>query len=350
VSSRRVADHVAMSLADHFYALRDWVPVPVDGVRVEIVRWVLLEANRRAVTGALLTLTFVSMLALGNVWTFEMQRLFTETDSVQTVLNSLLSGIILLVSVVVSINSIVLTYDITAISTQRERVQGTTEYRREIGQMVRSERSPTDPRSFLELMTHVMQERAEDLQETVTRDNHEEFAEAVDEFVDSLETSIRTLEDPREEVGGADFGTLWLGLEADFGRLVDELQTIRIAHAEEIPDEEKEEFDKLMEAFELFETGRQYFKTLYYSREISELSRTLLVISFPSILVTAWTIMAIDAGTIPGFGLFGLPPLQVFLATSFTISLAPYLVLTAYVLRTATVARRTAAGGPFVLD
>jgi len=105
-----------------------------------------------------------------------------------------------------------------------------------------------------------------------------------------------------------------------------------------------------VEAFELFETGRQYFKTLYYSREISELSRTLLIAAFPSILVTAWTILAIDAGTVPGIWLFGLPPLQVFLAATFTVSLTPYLVLTAYVLRTATVANRTAAGGPFVLE
>jgi len=337
-----------MSLADHVHAVRDWVPVPTDGLRIDFVRWVLLDADRRAVTGALLTVTFLAILGLGRLWTFEMQRLLTETDSVQTVLNSLLSGIILLVSVVVSINSIVLTYDITAINTQRDRVQGTTEYRREIGRMVEDERSPTNPGSFLELMTQVMRERAKSLQETLDETDQAEFSKKVDEFVEELDDAVSRLSDPEDRSGGADFGALWVGLEADSGHLVDELQTLRTAHADEIPEDEEEKFDDLMEAFELFETGRQYFKTLYYSREISGLSRTLLVVSLPSILVTAWTILAIDAGTVPELWLFGLPPLQVFLATTFSISLAPYLVLTAYVLRTATVARRTAGGGPFV--
>ena len=338
-----------MSIADHVYGIRDWAPIPVDGFRIELVRWVLLEANRRAVTGSLLTLTFVSILVLGNLWTFEMQRLLTETDSVQTVLNSLLGGIILLVSIVVSINSIVLTYDITALTTQKERVQGTTNFRRTIGQMVEGKRSPTEPASFLAMMAEVMQERAQNLQDSITEETDDEFAESVEEFLDSLSSSVETLESPQDQVGGADFGILWLGLEADFGELLNELESIQLAHSNDIPEDDEEKFDDLVEAFELFETGRQYFKTLYYSREISELSRTLLVVAFPSILVTAWTILAIDANTIPGIWLFGLPPLQVFLAATFTVSLAPYLVLTAYVLRTATVARRTAAGGPFVV-
>ena len=339
-----------MSLADNVYKWRDWLPVPVDGWHIRPVRWILLEANRWAVTGALLTLTFVSILVLGRLWTFEMQRLLTETNSVQTVLNSLLGGIILLVSIVVSINSIVLTYDITALNTQKERVKGTTEFRRQIGRMVEGERSPTEPASFLALMAEVMNQRAQDLQDSITEETNDEFAERVEEFVDSLDDAVEMLESPRDQVGGADFGILWLGLEADFGDLLNELESIQLAHSDDIPEDDEEHFDELVEAFELFETGRQYFKTLYYSREVSELSRTLLVISLPAVLVTAWTILAIDAGTIPGIWLLGLPPLQVFLAGSFTISLAPYIVLTAYVLRTATVANRTAGGGPFVLE
>ena len=339
-----------MSFTDRFQAVRDWVPVPTHDARIDLRRWVLLDADRKAVTGALLTLTFLAILGLGRLWTFEMQRLFTETDSVQTLLNSLLSGIILLVSVVVSINSIVLTYDITAIDTQRDRVQGTTEYRQEIGRMVDGEHSPTDPGSFLEVMATVMRERAETLQETLEEADEAEFSKKVDEFVGELDEAVSRLSDADDRVDGADFGALWIGLEADSGYLVDELHTLRAAHADEIPEAEGEKFEELMTAFELFETGRQYFKTLYYSQEISGLSRTLLSVSLPSILVTAWTILAIDAGTVPELWLFGLPPLQVFLATAFTISLAPYLVLTAYILRTATVARRTAAGGPFAVQ
>jgi hypothetical protein len=108
--------------------------------------------------------------------------------------------------------------------------------------------------------------------------------------------------------------------------------------------------DGLIEAFELFAIGKEYFKTLYYTQEVSRLSQTLLVITLPAILINASTILAINAGLLPDFWFLGLPPLQGFVAATFTISLAPYLVLTAYMLRLSTVARLTSSAGIFTLN
>jgi hypothetical protein len=83
---------------------------------------------------------------------------------------------------------------------------------------------------------------------------------------------------------------------------------------------------------------------------VSQLSRTLLVVSLPAILATASTILAINAQLLPDVWLLGMPPLLSFVATTFAIALVPYLVLTAYTLRLATVANQTAAGGPFSLE
>lgn len=339
-----------MSLADYIHRIRDWVPVPVRGGGFNPVRWVLLEANRRAIVGALSTFTVVAFLGLGHLWTFEVQALLTETNSVQTILNTLLGGIILLVSVVVSINSIVLTHDITAISTQRERVEETSAYRRKIGHVAEGELAPTNPSAFMKTMLQVVRRRANDLEDVSDEFEDADVGGDVAEFASGVAETVEHLEVQVEAVRGADFGVLWLGLEADFSKHVNDLQAFGVGHRHAMNDEQEAVFDELMEAFELLETGREYFKTLYYTREISELSQTLLTISLPAILVTSWTILAIDAGRVPSISLFGLPPLQVFLAGAFTISLAPYLTLTAYVLRTATVARRTASGGPFILD
>ena len=151
-----MTDSDRRSLADRVHRWRNWVPIPVGGFRIRLFRWVLLEADRRAVTGALLTVTFLATLALGRIWTIEMQQLLTETDSVQTVLTQLLSGIILLVSIVVSINSIVLTYDITSLTVQKDRVQGTMNFRRAVGRLVDKERSPRDLQRFLEHVATAM--------------------------------------------------------------------------------------------------------------------------------------------------------------------------------------------------
>jgi hypothetical protein len=68
-----------------------------------------------------------------------------------------------------------------------------------------------------------------------------------------------------------------------------------------------------------------------------------------SLLINVSAILAINSQVLPEFRLLGLPPILTFVAAVFTISLAPYTVLTAHMLRLATVAKKTTAAGPFSL-
>lgn len=337
-----------MSVPDGVRRWRDWFPIPTSGHKIGPIRWLLLEGNRLAVTGALLTFVFVTILGVGWFWTFEMQRLLTETDAVQTLLNSLLSGIILLVSIVVSINSIVLSYDITSVGSQEERIQEAMNLRKRIGRISEMDESPTDPDAFLEVMAEIISQRSRELARTV-EETDGEFSEAVDEHVEAITETIGDVNETLDHVSGAEFGVLWKGLTIDYGRHMDRSNRIRTTYQEGLAEDAEEKFDDLMEVLELFATGKEYFKTLYYSQEVSELSRTLLVISLPAILVTATTILAINAGLLPDVWLLGLPPLLTFVAATFTVALAPFVVLTSYMLRLATVANQTASAGPFVL-
>ncbi|WP_418279808.1 hypothetical protein [Halorubrum sp. DTA98] len=338
-----------MSLVDHYWGFRDWFPVPQRNGRFHVIRWVLLEANRLAVTGALLTFVFAALMLIGSIWTFQMQQVLTETPAVQTILSSLLSGIILLVSIVVSINSIVLSHDITSVDAQGNRIQGVMEFRRDIGELTESGESPTDPASFLSLMAAVIHDRASALEE-ITAGSDGELTADIQEYVDEVINTIEPLDHQSDSASGAEFGILWLGLEADYGTFMDRSRALRSSHGSELSETFDEGLDDLVEAFQLFAVGKEYFKTIYYTQEVSQLSQTLLVISLPSILVTASAILAINAKILPDTWVFGLPPLLSFVATVFTISLAPFLVLTAYMLRLSAVAQRTAGAGPFSLQ
>lgn len=114
---------------------RGWFPVPDHKGQIGLTRWVLLEANRLAVTGMLLTVVFVTFMGVATVWTFEMQKLLTETSTVQTLLNTFLGGMILLVSIVVSINSVVLSHDITSVEKQEEQIRGAMDFRQELNEL-----------------------------------------------------------------------------------------------------------------------------------------------------------------------------------------------------------------------
>jgi hypothetical protein len=251
----------------------------------------------------------------------------------------------LLVSIVVSINSIVLSYDITSLSNQEERIEGLVDFRYKVGQLAESGRSPTDPASFLTLMAEVIHERTEKLKQ-VAEGSDEELAEEIEEYVEGVTTTATRLSEPS---GGAEFSVIWLGLDVDYGPQMERSQTLRQMHGDDETDDYTRPLDELIEAFQLFATGKEYFKTLYYTEEISNLSRTLVLVSLPAILVTATTILAINAGILPELSIPGLPPLLSFVAITFAIALAPFLLLTSYTLRLTTVARQTAAGGPFSL-
>jgi len=300
-----------------------------------------------AVTGALLTFVFGSFILLGTVWTFEMQTLLTETSTVQTVLNTFLSGMILLVSIVVSINSIVLSHDMSSVNNQEARIEGATRFRSELGELTEAGEDPSVPTAFLKVMSRTIHERAQRLIDDVGAGDTE-FAQEVSDHASSIADTADQLGSV-ENTTGAEFAVLWKGMEFEYGEQMERSRQLR-SYADASSEELADRFDSLIEALELFAIGKEYFKTLYYTQEVSRLSQTLLVITLPAILTNASTILAINAGILPEFWLLGLPPLQSFVAAAFTISLAPYLVLTSYMLRLSAVARLTSSAGIFSLS
>lgn len=328
--------------------LRSWAPIPTSS-GIQPVRWLLLEGNRHAVTGALLTVTFVTIMVSGEVWTFEIQNLLTETEAVEVILNTLLSEIILLVSVVVSINAIVLSYDITSITAQEDRIESALDFRRKLDDVGDGDENPTDPSRFLQMMSKQIQERVRELEAVTDGAAEKEFAQEVQEHAELVAGTANVLEQSLEQPNGGDFGILWRGIETDYGTSVNRTRRLISRHQLGEEGESAEAFEDLIRTLELFAVGRELFKTLFYNREIANLSRTLLVASLPAILVTAITILAINAELLPNIWLLGLPPLLTFVSATFTVALTPYIILTSYMLRIATVAQRSAGTGLFSL-
>lgn len=338
-----------MKLLRRLRKFRGWLPVPTSDGRIRIVRWILLEGNRIAVTGALLTLVFASLLLASSAWTFEMQRLLTETSTVENLLETFMAGMLLLVPLVVSINVITLSHDITSIEKQQDRLEGVMAFRSQVAALTPPDRRPSDPAAFLEGMSTIIQDRAQSLAEFVEK-RDSEFADEVEQYTDDIFDAVAEFDDvqaARDQ--GARFGILWHGLEFEYGAYVDRGIILRKSHQYERSEEFAARLDDLIEGFQLFATGKEFFKSLYYTQELSRLSRILLVISLPSILLTATAILAISSRLLPDLWLFGIPPLQVFMSAVITMALVPYLLLTSYMLRLATVAIRTATGGPFWL-
>lgn len=311
-------------------------------------RWILLAGNRGVVSFVLLSVALVSFVVVGAVWTEAFTRLATETSAVETLLVTFLSGTILLVSVVVSINSVVLSQELTDIGSQEENVEEALAFRRGTEELTGRDVSPTRPAEFLLGILRAVRDRAEEFDASVP-DDGSAFDRHAATLVGDVVEQVGDVEDRLVE---GQFGTsevLLAGLDYDYTWQLYAVRRFAAEHDDRLTDDQRAVLDELVDALEQFTVGREYFKTLYFERELATLSRWLLVVALPVILYTSFALLVFESGLLPGGTVLGIPAIAVFVAVSYVVSLAPYTLFTTYILRLATIAYRTLAAGPFVV-
>ena len=315
-----------------------------------IKRWVLFDGDREHVAAALLGGVFLVLLLMGGIWPIEYQVLLGETTVVQTVFNTLLSGTILLVSIVVSIAAVGISQELTSLGNQSERVETTMEFQTQIEDQGIVEVSPARPGQFTAVVLHTIKHLAEELQAVDRGVDDQEYLDEVDRLQTNIQANteevLTTLS--RVPIGSTD--ELLTGLNYDISRQLYQARRILSKYGDRLNEEEHRIIADLVDVLHTLMVCREYFKTLYYKLELSDLSTTLLTVSLPIIIFITYVMLALDTGFFPDVSLFGYTPLSIFISFAYTIALAPYAVLTSYVLRAANVTKRTPEEGPFVLD
>ena len=315
-----------------------------------VKQWFLFKGKRSVVTTVILFVVFVLLVGLAIIRPLHMRDMLTNTDTVQTLFSTLLSGAILLVSIVVSINSIVLSQEITDIESQQERISASMEFRRRIEKFIEADVTPARPAEFLRVILYMVFGQTQALASIAADSTNDEFHEQVETFADKV---FEDIEQARTTLDNTRFGTfkvILVGLNYDYSGQLHAVRAFKHKYSDTLTDEEQDAIDNLIETLTFFATGREYFKSLYYKRELAQLSSRLLYVSLPVIVFTSYLLLALDANLIPEMTILGVPPLLLFITSAYVIALTPYVILTAYVLRAATIALRTLAAGPFILQ
>lgn len=311
-------------------------------------RWLLLSGDRGVVTAIAMLVVMTGFVVLGAVWTSEMRDLVTETEIVQTLLFTLLSGTILLVSIAVSINSVVLSQELTSVGDQLDEIENSLSFRRSIREISESDVSPTRPAEFLLTILRAVRAQAEEL-DTAVQDGNPVLRDQVDDFVDDVAGQAESIEGRLQR---GKFGTsevLLAGLDYDYSWQMYATQRLQTEHGDVLTDQQRQILDDIVEILKQFTTGRAYFKTLYFKRELANLSRWLLAVSFPSIVYLSYALLALKANLIPDISVLGVGSLALFTGLAYVVGLVPFALFTSYVLRSATISFRTLAAGPFIL-
>lgn len=319
-------------------------------VQIGAIRtYLLLDGPRWLVVVGILSVFFVAVLGLVAIDPAPLEGALESGDTAETLFQSLVTAIVTGVTLVVSINSLVISQELGALGDQRERMGGSLEFRDDAADLIDEPVSPMAPAAFLQTLLERCNDRAGDLARAVEDVGDESMKEAVSVFVGAVqEDAERGIED----LEGEQFGTFAIVSAAlEFGYSVKIQQGKRIAreYEDQLDDAAADALDDVLTAMQLFGPAREHIKTLYVQWELVNLSRGIVYAAIPALIVSIGALLTLDnPGSVAGRTL-GVANASWLIVGAATVSVTPFAILLAYIVRVATVIKRTLAIGPFVL-
>ena len=305
--------------------------------RSNLLMYIMLNVNRDVVSLGILLLTFAGVVGASLVIDGAAAALITD-DPIETAFQAFIGATVTGVTLVLTLNQLVLSQELGAVDDQYDRMEGALDYREDVGDLL-GETPPAEPSAFLCALIEAIGDRAEALDAAAGDD------EAVQRVVDS---TVENADAVVERLEGADFGEFdVVRTSLDFNYSWKLYATNRLK-GEDRSEETRAALEDLSEALSLYGPAREHFKTLYFQSELISLSRTVLYVSIPSLVSSAVVVLLFDVENYPGTVL-GLDVGVLIVAAATAVAVAPFAVLLSYVLRIATITRRTLAIGPFIL-
>ena len=308
----------------------------------------LLRLNRLVFTGAILVIVYVVLVAASRLGLTPLRVIVETHNGTFWLFSSFIGAIITGTSIVVTINQLVLSQELGAVGEQRERMSEAMDFRQSVEDTIDEDVSPPEPAAFLWELVDGIEERADELEETMEDERDEELREKISDYVEDVTGNAERVKDDLDEAQFGTFEVIWNALNFNYSRKIYDARKIRADHEESLSDEANEKIDHMIETLKLFGPAREHFKTLYFQWELINLSRALLYIAVPALTVMAIMLMYVDGNTMIGTTL-GIDNLVWLTSAGFVVGLSPFVVFITYILRIATVAKRTLAMGPFIL-
>ncbi|MFB6119102.1 hypothetical protein [Halosegnis sp.] len=307
--------------------------------------WLLLQADRRLVAGGLLVGVFLALLAVGTLLPGAGRAIRTG-DPIETTFQALLAATITGVTVVLTLNQLVLSQELGAVGDQRERMEAALAFREDAAAAIDAPVAPARPAQFLRAFVEVAAERARNLQAAVPEEGA--LATAVDPLVDGLATNADRVSASLDGAKFGEFDVVAAALDFNYSWKVFAARRIEAHHGDELNPAAAEALTELRDVLELFGPAREHFKTLYFQWELVDLSRAVLATALPALVVSACMLGFFETAVVDTT-VAGLNGVVLAYAAAVTVVLAPFAILLVYVVRIATVTKRTLSVGPFIL-
>ena len=309
--------------------------------------WFLMGGKRWHVIGLMVTIVFITLVTVGYLYPAA-ESAIRSSDSVDTLFSAFLTAIITGVTVVVSLNQLVLSQELGAVKEQRARMEGAMQFRSDVADVIQAQVSPSRPAQFIRALVQVSADRAKDLQDIVSDSSEKDFRKEINDFTDSLIGNAREVSEGLDDARFGEFDVISSALNYNYSWKIFTARRIKKKYNDLLTDKGEEELERLIEVLSLFGPTREYFKTLYFQSVLIDFSRRILFAAIPALLVSACMIIFFNFKTYSVI-IFNTETLVLVIALAATISLIPFLILISYVIRIATITQHTLSIGPFIL-
>lgn len=305
-------------------------------------QWFVLVGDRLVVAG-LLTAVFTFL-----VWVLvaaDVVRVH-DTSDVIYLAQGLLAGNVTLVTIVLSINQLVLSRELRSPGELQEQIGDVIEYRTDVEETIGRSVVPPTPADFLTTVLHGTWTNAQRLGGVVSGSElvSDRPKTEIDDLVATISDHTVHINDVLEASQESIFSTLAVTLQTNYSESLHEARRIQSVYEDELTPAAHAVLEDLVESLRQIDVARQYFKTIYMQVELATLSRVLLYVGLPAIgssLVMFLVYVGGPGSAVPPDYLTGL--VLVVVSLGFT----PLAVLFSFVLRISVIAQRTVAITPF---
>ncbi len=307
----------------------------------QVREWVLVEGNRLAVATLLSLTVFALSLALYELGIIA----FVNDDSITRLAGGMIAGTFSLVTLVVSINQLILSQEFASAGDARDQLEGVKEFRGEIAETAKVPAAPASPTRLLELLIEAIRDQARVLDDAVSGATDPETSELIRKYTNRVEESTSQTDETLENTSFGTFTAVSAAIGYDAAWQLYAARHLRERYGDSLPEEAVGSLDQLIVALEQFNAAREHFKTTYLQRELTRFSQLTIYMGVPAILSAMLLgFIYADFGG-PTIGAVALPYV---VSALVALVITPLSLLVAYILRTATVTRRTASVGPML--
>ncbi len=312
-----------------------------------LTRWVLLAGPRWMVVGGMAVGCFALLIGVGWAFDLPLRAVMRREDTVETLFQTLIAALITGITLVVTLNQTVLSQEFGSIGRQRDRMDKSMTFRRDVGRLFGSI-GPPEPDAFLQRLVDTSTDRATALKDAIADNADPTLRARIDQFADHVVESATGVADELENAQFGEFTVMRASLAYNYSWKIYIARRLRSEHDDDLSDGERDVFDDLIEVLELFGPAGEFFKAHYLQWELVNLSRHILYTGIPSLLVSITAALYLRPMVMPG-EILGVDTMVWLVSAGVTLALVPFFVFAAYVLRIATIAKVAGALGPFVL-